>query len=140
MHHNKRITFISDQMKEIPHALRRAWTSPHSHLYCLRHIIDNFQNKFKDKILHNLLWEAGCATDPKVYKAKIVELKAACETADTWIENSLKIENNNEHYQGTRTSIMHDDYKCLRELQRCVERSSSFINTSANCKNIFLLS
>ena len=36
-----------------------------------------------------------------------------------------------------RISILHDNYKCLRELQWCVERSSSFANRNMNCKNIF---
>jgi len=30
------------------------------------------------------------AQDPEVYKAKRAELKAVCENADVWIENSLK--------------------------------------------------
>ena len=77
-------------MKGIPNALRHGWPSPHHHRYCLRHIRANFQKEFKAKVLHNLLWEAGCATDPDVYKAKRAKLKIACEDADTWIENSLK--------------------------------------------------
>jgi len=40
--------------------------------------------------LHNLLWEAGCATDLEVYKAKRVEFKVAYEAVNTWIKNSLK--------------------------------------------------
>ena len=90
VHQNKRITFISDQMKGIPNALKPGWPSPHNHRYCLRHIRANFQKEFKDKVLHNLLWEVGCATNPDVYKAKRVELIVACEDADTYIENSSK--------------------------------------------------
>jgi len=40
--------------------------------------------------LHNLLWEAGCALDSEVYKAKRAELKDVCEDANTWIDTSLK--------------------------------------------------
>jgi len=40
--------------------------------------------------LHNLLWEAGCATDPDVYKAKRAEVRVVCEEANTWFENNLK--------------------------------------------------
>ena len=56
----------------------------------LRHIGANVQKEFNDKTLHVLLWEAGVAHDPKVYKAKRAKLKAVCEYADVWIENSLK--------------------------------------------------
>ena len=42
-----------------------------------------FHKTFKDKNLHNLLWEVGCALDPEVYKAKRVELKDACEDTET---------------------------------------------------------
>ena len=65
-------------MKGIPNVLKRSWPSPHSYRYCLRHIRANFQKEFKDS-LHNLLWEAGCATDPDVYKAKRPELKVTVE-------------------------------------------------------------
>jgi len=70
-------------MKGIPNALRHDWPSPHSPRYCLRHIRANFQKKFKHKVFHNLLWEANCATDPDVYKAKRAELKVACEDTNT---------------------------------------------------------
>ena len=70
-------------MKGIPNTLRASWPSSHSHRYYLRHIKDNFQKNFKDKALHILLWEVGCASDSYVYKAKRAKLKASCEDANT---------------------------------------------------------
>jgi len=84
-----------------------------------------------------LLWEVNCATDLEVYKTKRVKLKVACEAADTWIENSKDQEQQwaLSRDGGHRLCMM--TTKCLRELQQCVKRSSSFANTTANYKNIF---
>jgi len=59
------------------------------HRYCLRHIRANFQKEFKDSQLHLLLYEAGCALDPLVYKAKRKELKEISELAHNWIKNNI---------------------------------------------------
>ena len=81
MHLERIINFIFDRMKGLSKALVNAWSSLYHHRYCLRHIKANFQKEFKDSQLHRLLYEAGCASDPLVYKAKRKELKEIFEPA-----------------------------------------------------------
>ena len=89
VHLQCRITFIPDRHKERSNSHRDGWPYPYSHRYYLRHIRANFQKKFEDKILHILLWDASCATNPEVYKDTREKLKVVCENADNWIETSL---------------------------------------------------
>jgi len=76
-------------MKGSPKAPANAWLLPYHHRYCLRYIRTNFQKEFKDPQLHRLLYEAGCASYPLVYKEKRKELKKISELAHNWIKNSL---------------------------------------------------
>ena len=85
----RRITFISDRMKKIPNALSVVGFH-HIVIVIMWDTFNNFQKNFKDKNLHNLLWEAGCTSYPEVYKAKRVEVKDVCEDENTWIETGLK--------------------------------------------------
>ena len=58
------ICLISDRHAGINAAVRNpsvGWSPPHAqHRYCLRHVVSNFNDKFKNKVLKELAYRAGC--------------------------------------------------------------------------------
>ena len=45
------------------------------HQYCLRHVTNNFNDKYKNKILKDLVYRVGSQHQPQKYKSCMTELK-----------------------------------------------------------------
>eukprot|EP00261_Vitis_vinifera_P040633 XP_019081876.1 PREDICTED: uncharacterized protein LOC109124285 [Vitis vinifera] len=73
------ICLISDRHVGINAAVRNpsvGWSPPHAqHRYCLRHVVSNFNDKFKNKVLNELAYRAGCQHQPQKYERYMEELK-----------------------------------------------------------------
>ena len=61
------ICLISDRNVGINGAIRdvaNGW----NHRYCLRHVVSNFNEKYKNKVLKDLTYQAGCQHQPRKYE------------------------------------------------------------------------
>ncbi|RVW33626.1 Serine/threonine-protein phosphatase 7 long form-like [Vitis vinifera] len=82
------ICLISDRHAGINAAVRNpsvGWSPPHAqHRYCLRHVVSNFNDKFKNKVLKELAYRAGCQHQPRKYERYMEELKRLDEKSVAW--------------------------------------------------------
>ena len=82
------ICLISDRHAGINAAVRNpsvGWSPPHAqHRYCLRHVVSNFNDKFKNKVLKELAYRAGCQHQPQKYERYMEELKRLDEKSVAW--------------------------------------------------------
>ncbi|KAJ9672503.1 hypothetical protein PVL29_025922 [Vitis rotundifolia] len=82
------ICLISDRHAGINAAVRNpsvGWSPPHAqHRYCLRHVVSNFNDKFKNKVLKELAYRAGCQHQPRKYERYMEELKRLDEKSLAW--------------------------------------------------------
>ncbi|RVX02742.1 Serine/threonine-protein phosphatase 7 long form-like [Vitis vinifera] len=82
------ICLISDRHAGINAAVRNpsvGWSPPHAqHRYCLRHVVSNFNDKFKNKVLKELAYRAGCQHQPWKYERYMEELKRLDEKSVAW--------------------------------------------------------
>ncbi|KAL6342689.1 hypothetical protein AAG906_013095 [Vitis piasezkii] len=82
------ITKYADRHAGINVAVRNpsvGWSPPHAqHRYCLRHVVSNFNDKFKNKVLKELAYRAGCQHQPRKYERYMEELKRLDEKSVAW--------------------------------------------------------
>ncbi|KAL6339402.1 hypothetical protein AAG906_032934 [Vitis piasezkii] len=82
------ICLISDRHAGINAAVRNpsvGWSPPHAqHRYYLRHVVSNFNDKFKNKVLKELAYRAGCQHQPRKYERYMEELKRLDEKSVAW--------------------------------------------------------
>ena len=73
------IYLISNRHEGIEVAMRNpnvGWTSPYTHhRYCLRHVASNFNDKYGNKMLKNLVYRAEDQHQPQKYQYCVTELK-----------------------------------------------------------------
>ena len=61
------------------------WSVPHAqHPYCLRHVVSNFSDKFRNKILKDMAYRAGVQHQTWKYERCMEELKQLNENSVTW--------------------------------------------------------
>ncbi|KAL6342251.1 hypothetical protein AAG906_006874 [Vitis piasezkii] len=79
---------LGQVLKGINAAVRNpsvGWSPPHAqHRYCLRHVVSNFNDKFKNKVLKELAYRAGCQHQPRKYERYMEELKRLDEKSVAW--------------------------------------------------------
>ncbi|RVW39445.1 Serine/threonine-protein phosphatase 7 long form-like [Vitis vinifera] len=62
------------------------WRPPHEqHRYCLRHVVSNFNDKFKNKVLKELAYRTGCQHQSQKYERYMEELKRLDEKSVAWL-------------------------------------------------------
>ncbi|XP_071905748.1 uncharacterized protein [Coffea arabica] len=75
-------TFISDRQKGLVHAVNEVFPNS-EHRFCLRHMYQNFNQRFKGKEMKDMFWAAASAGNEKEWKVAMIELeKANKEAAD----------------------------------------------------------
>ncbi|KAL3518722.1 hypothetical protein ACH5RR_021311 [Cinchona calisaya] len=77
-------SFISDRQKGIVRALEEEVSSAEKR-YCLRHLYQNFNQKFKGKELKDLFWKVASSTNPQDFNRAMEEL----EKADPKVKNTV---------------------------------------------------
>ena len=77
------ICLIFDRHAKIEIAVRNpnvGWTPPYAHhQYCLRHVARNFNDKYRNRMLKNLVYRAGAQHQPRKYESCMNELKQLYE-------------------------------------------------------------
>jgi hypothetical protein len=75
---------ISDRDKGLLPALAKV--APQiQHFYCFRHVMENFNKKFKSKTLRNLAWKVASSRSGKAYNDAAQELQTANPHALQWL-------------------------------------------------------
>ncbi|XP_058783116.1 uncharacterized protein LOC131657771 [Vicia villosa] len=82
---------ISDRQASIVSAYpTNGWHDPPStHVFCIRHIVQNFTREIKDRALRKLVMNAGYALAQLSFKHYRREIKLSNPDAGTWIDNIL---------------------------------------------------
>ena len=82
------ICLISDRHAGINVVVRNpsvGWSVPHAqHRYCLRHVVSNFNDKFRNKILKDMKYRAGVQHQTRKYERCMEELKQLNANSVTW--------------------------------------------------------
>ena len=82
------ICLISDRHAGIQAAIRDpsvGWSPPYAHhRYCLRHEASNFNDKYRNKMLKDLVYRAGSQHQPRKYEACMTELKRLDKKCLEW--------------------------------------------------------
>ena len=61
------------------------WNPPHAHhRYCLRHVVSNFNEKYKNKVLKDLSFKVGCQHQPCKYERCMEEIKMLNDKSVGW--------------------------------------------------------
>ncbi|KAL6326327.1 hypothetical protein AAG906_005521 [Vitis piasezkii] len=82
------ICLISNRHAGIQAAIRDpsvGWNPPYAHhRYCLRHVASNFNDKYRNKMLKDLVYRAGSQHQPRKYESCMIELKRLDEKCLEW--------------------------------------------------------
>ena len=84
------ICLISDRHAGILGTVDRLpeWQQPNAyHRFCLRHIRSNFNSKFKNVQLKDLVWLAGTAHQIRKFNANIEKIEAINRNARRWLDS-----------------------------------------------------
>ncbi|XP_071927470.1 uncharacterized protein [Coffea arabica] len=69
-------TFISDRQKGLVHAIEELFLES-KHRFCLKHMFENFKQRFKNQDLRNMFWEVAAATSMPEHETAIANLARA---------------------------------------------------------------
>nr|XP_027071807.1 uncharacterized protein LOC113696617 [Coffea arabica] len=78
-------TFISNRQKGLVHAVNELFPN-YEHRFCLRHMYQNFKQKFKGKELKDLFWAAASAGNEVDWKLAMNSLEKASKDAAEWLQ------------------------------------------------------
>ncbi|XP_058754623.1 uncharacterized protein LOC131627784 [Vicia villosa] len=85
------LCLISDRHASIESAYNNpanGWQNPHStHVYCIRHIAQNFMREIRDKVLRKTLVSAGYALTQPTFQYYRHEIASSNPDAGRWIDN-----------------------------------------------------
>ena len=85
------LCLISDRHASIESAYNNptnGWHDPPStHVYCVRHIVQNFSREIKDKTLRKAVMNAGYALTQPTFKYYRNEIRLSNPEAGRWIDN-----------------------------------------------------
>ncbi|XP_027099094.2 uncharacterized protein [Coffea arabica] len=77
-------TFISDRQKGLVHAVNELFPNS-EHRFCLRHMYQNFNQKFKGKEMKDMFWAAASAGNEREWKMAMIELEKTNKEAAEWL-------------------------------------------------------
>ncbi|KAL6560408.1 hypothetical protein OROGR_003967 [Orobanche gracilis] len=104
------ICVISDRHIGIRNAMNTygsGWTEPRAyHRYCIRHLASNFNNKFHDKTLKNLLWWAANENQIRKFEKRMETIEKLNPEARKWLDAIPKEKWALAHDGGRRYGIM----------------------------------
>nr|XP_027093574.1 uncharacterized protein LOC113713973 [Coffea arabica] len=69
-------TFISDRQKGLVHAIEELFPES-EHRFCLKHMFENFKQRFKDQDLRDLFWEVAAAASMPEHETALSNLERA---------------------------------------------------------------
>ncbi|XP_061352681.1 uncharacterized protein LOC133297529 [Gastrolobium bilobum] len=88
------ICFISNQHQSIESVVANehlGWQPPHAyHVYCIRHIANNFDNKFKNVKLKNDLFKLGYMTSKIYFDRNLEKFRQTSPEIASWIDTISK--------------------------------------------------
>lgn len=79
------LTIVSDRQKVLKRAVRERFPNA-SHCYCMRHIVSNFKDRFKDEGLVVRFWNAAKAYRPVEYERYMTDIRDLSKSEFKWIE------------------------------------------------------
>ena len=83
------------------------WTPPYAHhRYCLRHVVSNFNDKYKNKVLKHLAYKAGCQHQPCKYEKCMEEIKRLNDKSVEWYAKMDNKKWTQAYYGGFRYVLM----------------------------------
>ncbi|XP_030525043.2 uncharacterized protein LOC115737179 [Rhodamnia argentea] len=113
-------TFLCDKQKGLVQALANLMPEV-EHIFCLRHLYENFRLRHKGMELKRLVWKATMATRVCDFNLAMEELKAVNEKAHDWLSQRPPVQWSKSHF-GTSS-------KCDASLNnRCESFNKSIID------------
>ncbi|KAL4279621.1 hypothetical protein GQ457_03G018840 [Hibiscus cannabinus] len=80
------ISFMSDRQKGLKEALAEYF--PYSeHMFCVRHLYNNFEGKHKGKALKDSFWKAATSTYMREFQVALAEMESLSPKAFEWLKN-----------------------------------------------------
>ena len=99
-------TFISDRQKGLVHAVNELFPNS-EHRFCLRHMYQNFKQKFKGKELKDLFWAAASAGNEVDWKLAMNSLEKASKDAAEWLQKVPSVLWSRSHFrQSSKCDIL----------------------------------
>ncbi len=80
----------TDAGKGIDSAVTVVFTQGVEHRECMRHLVKNFQKRFRGEVFERNLWPASRAYRKSTFDRHYNEIKTACPKAITWLEDNHK--------------------------------------------------
>lgn len=106
------LTLISDRAKGILSAVKDVWTDPSDgqpigyHRYCLRHVCSNFNSRFHNIHLKDLVWRAGTRTQVRKLNAILQKIESINPDALKWLHEIDPVKWTLAHDGGKRWGVM----------------------------------
>ena len=105
------ITLISDRHRGLLNAVARYWEHPSLgvvgyHRYCLRHVRSNFNKKFSNTKLMDLVWRAGSCHQIRKFNVIMKEIETLKPEALTWLQEMAPEKWTLAHDGGCRWGIL----------------------------------
>ncbi|XP_071928158.1 uncharacterized protein [Coffea arabica] len=99
-------TFISDRQKGLVHAVNELFPNS-EHRFCLRHMYQNFKQKFKGKELKDLFWAAASVGNEVDWKLAMNSLEKASKDAAEWLQKVPSVLWSRSHFrQSSKCDIL----------------------------------
>jgi len=84
------LVISTDAGKGIDSAVTVVFTQGVEHRECMRHLVKNFQKRFRGEVFERNLWPASRAYRKSTFDRHYNEIKTACPKAITWLEDNHK--------------------------------------------------
>jgi hypothetical protein len=78
---------ISDREKGLINAVKTVFGNEMHHAYCFRHVMENFNARFKSKDLKGKAWKLAKATNTQQFEEAVAELNEEKPEAMVWLNN-----------------------------------------------------
>ena len=104
------VCIISDRHIGIRHAMKQELWCANAHRYCLRHVLSNYNTKFKNGAIKNLLDKAGREFQKRKFKRWLAKVELRHPDSKKWIDK-IPIEKWTLAYDGGyRHGVMTTNY------------------------------
>ena len=104
------ICIISDRYMGIKHAMKQELWCANAHRYCLRHVLSNYNTKFKNGVLKNLLDKAGREFQKRNFKRWMDKVELRNPESKKWIDKISKEKWTLSYDSGHRHGVMTTNY------------------------------
>ncbi|XP_026459275.1 uncharacterized protein LOC113359930 [Papaver somniferum] len=101
--HEKPLTFISDRQKGLLEAVPAVFLDSY-HIYCWRHLYNNFKKHFKGQKLYSLLWNAAKCYKKKHFYKHMEDMKKENPVAVVYLEK--------DGFESWSRAFFYDTSKC----------------------------